>query len=331
MLSTTKVSRVEDVPVTWIFEYYTNCPEKLTGQNVKMKSIFNSTDKNPSFCIYVHSSSGNYKYKDFSADKQGDSLDLVKELFNLESRNEASHKIISDYNKYLTTNKPYVKSEIKNTDNFKIVSYKIRGWTTIDRDFWLQFHIGSSLLKKYNVVPLKSFTLKRKVSEHKFTVEKLRMYGFFTKKGKLYKIYQPGELDNKFFKVFDYYPGQEHLEYKADCLIIVSSLKDLMAFEKLKIPSVELMVPDSENTIIPKKIINKLKKKYKYVLSLFDNDEAGIKAMVKYKKEYNISGILVKLEKDIADNNKEHGLKTSREITLSSINNKLKEIKHEQN
>ena len=52
--------------------------------------------------------------------------------------------------------------KVKDIDNFKIVSYKRRGWTTIDRDFWLQFHIGSSLLKKYNVSTFKIFYFKKK-------------------------------------------------------------------------------------------------------------------------------------------------------------------------
>ena len=41
MLSTKNIiTNLKDVPQTWIFEYYCNLEEPLTGQNVKLKSFF---------------------------------------------------------------------------------------------------------------------------------------------------------------------------------------------------------------------------------------------------------------------------------------------------
>ena len=49
MIRTTQlVSDLNEVPETWIFEYYLNLTEKLDGQDIKMTSIFNSKDKEPS-------------------------------------------------------------------------------------------------------------------------------------------------------------------------------------------------------------------------------------------------------------------------------------------
>ena len=47
------VHDIKDVPATWIFEHFCKLKEKLTGQDVKMKSVFNIREKTPSMCIYI--------------------------------------------------------------------------------------------------------------------------------------------------------------------------------------------------------------------------------------------------------------------------------------
>jgi hypothetical protein len=52
MISTKNlVSSIIDVPDHWIFEHYCNLSEKLVGQDVKIKSLFNPTERTPSFSI----------------------------------------------------------------------------------------------------------------------------------------------------------------------------------------------------------------------------------------------------------------------------------------
>jgi len=49
MISTKHIiSDLKDVPREWVFENYLNLKEKLTGQDVKILSAFNSKDKVPS-------------------------------------------------------------------------------------------------------------------------------------------------------------------------------------------------------------------------------------------------------------------------------------------
>ena len=86
-----------DVPSYWVFQYYLNLSETLTGQDVKIKSIFNPSERTPSFCIYVDKSIMQYKFKDFSTGKNGNKIDLVKLMFNLEYP-DAMKKIVEDYN-----------------------------------------------------------------------------------------------------------------------------------------------------------------------------------------------------------------------------------------
>ena len=80
-------------------------------------------------------------------------------------------------------------------------------------------------------------------------------YGYFRKDGSLYKIYNPKDKRSKFIKVISYVQGHDQLLFKAKWLIILASLKDLMAFKKLKFPNIECVAPDSENTMLtPKQI-----------------------------------------------------------------------------
>ena len=77
------VIEINDVPSYWVFQYYLDLPEKLTGQDVKIKSIFNPSERTPSFVIYVDTKSNQYKFKDFSTGVAGSKSDLVQKIFNL--------------------------------------------------------------------------------------------------------------------------------------------------------------------------------------------------------------------------------------------------------
>jgi hypothetical protein len=99
MISTkTLTSNLADIPSYWIFEYYCNLTERLTGQDIKIKSLFNPNERTPSFCIFY--TDGRYLYKDFSTNSGGSGFNLVKELFNLTPSQTAS-KLLSDYNQFV--------------------------------------------------------------------------------------------------------------------------------------------------------------------------------------------------------------------------------------
>ena len=89
-------------------------------------------------------------------------------------------------------------------------------------------------------------------------------------------------------------------------LKITSSLKDIMCLDEFGY-NVELIAPDSENTMIKPHIIENLKNKYKKVITLFDNDTAGKNAIDKYKELYNLDGTTISLSKDPSDAVKNYG------------------------
>ena len=321
MLRTTSLTAsVADVPREWVFEYYLKLTVRLSGQDVKLKSPFNKGDKTPSFFVYYASTSSKYMFKDFSTDRQGDGIELVKELFGLTTRGEAAHMVISDYNAYVLQN-PNARRKLSITAQarWKVTSFTTRGWNKLDQAYWLSYKIGSSLLTHYNVKPLVNYTLSRtQGGKEEFKImDHTQTYGFFRSDGKLYKLYQPFSTI-KFIKVAEYIQGTDQLGFDKKYLIICSSLKDLMAFHKLGIKNAECIAPDSENVIIPLETILFYKDKYDAICTLFDNDAAGIKSMQKYKDNYDIPSVHLDLEKDLADCVKEHGIANTR-IHLYSL------------
>ena len=313
------VHDVKDVPVSWVFETFCKLKEKLTGQDVKIKSLFNPKERTPSMCIYMDKTNI-YRFKDFSSGGAGDHVELVKRLLQI-SYYQACQYIVEKYNDFvLHNNGGYDLQEFKQASKYKVTEYKIRGWNTQDQYYWTQFNIGSKLLKEYCVYPLEEYTMTK--DEMSLTIRSNYLYGYFKKDGSLYKIYQPKTLNKKFLKVADYVQGSEQTE-NLDNLIITSSLKDILALKSLKI-NYDYIAPDSENSMIRKEVMEDYLAKYKNIVVVFDNDEAGINAMIKYNKLYpQLKMLILPLSKDPSDSIKDHGPKVVREKLLSLLSTKI--------
>jgi hypothetical protein len=297
------------VPNEWIFENFLNLPEKLGGQSVSIKSIFNKADTNPSMIIYLHNS-GRYKFNDFSSGISGDGVDLIQKLFKLKTRQDAFNKALELYQS--ADNNEYEKVDIIKTEK-NIVSYEVREWNEYDVKYWTAYKLDSSDLDRYNVKALSSYTFEIKSGDNieLKTFNNTYSYGFFRKDDSLYKIYNPKNKIAKFIKVKNYIQGHDQLKLKYKWLMICSSLKDAMAFSKLKLP-IECIAPDSENTMLSEKQINLYKSKYKIISVLFDNDTAGKKAALKYKEMFDLPIVNFDVEKDLAECIKQHGIKNTK-------------------
>lgn len=314
------VSDLQEVPQEWVFEYYLNLKEKLTGQNIKMLSAFNVKDKVPS--MFVYQDNNKYKFKDFSSGFQGDHIELVKSLFNYDVRFKAVDRIITDYQEYLRHNAPVERGPIQFYDKFKVVDFEMRHWNSQDSKYWTGFRISSNILTQYNVVPLEFFTMSKTEPDGSITSYRFSrpyVYGYFRNDGELYKIYMPKVTDKKFIKVQNYVQGIDQLTYNTKYLVITSSLKDLMCFNRLGIGNVECIAPDSENTMIGEPTISLLTKRYKSVIVLFDNDEPGIKAAQRYQDKYGFKYVVLDMSKDLSDSVKDHGIEAVRDKLLSLL------------
>lgn len=323
------ISKLSDVPREWVFEHYLKLDEKLTGQDLKITSVFNPLEKNPSMFIYYATSAGAYKFKDFSSqDRSGDGVSLVQMMFDLTTRGEAAHKIIEDYNQFTLNNKEnYELREFKIRAKYKVTDFTKRGWNTLDKNYWTSFHIGSRILDFYNVVPLESYRMtKEEDGELKeLIITGQYIYGYFRNDGSLYKIYQPKVTDSKFIKVKEYIQGTDQLTFKVPYLVICSSLKDMGAFKRLGFTNCECVAPDSENTLINEAVISSYKHKYKKVMTLFDNDPAGIAAMEKYAINYKLAKVHLNLSKDLSDSIRDLGVENVRDIITPLLKEAINE------
>lgn len=301
---------IKDVPSDWIFENYLQLPEKLTGQRVRMSSIFNPHDKDPSMYLYFNSDTNTYKFKCFSTGIGGTAVELLMHLWKTNYRDTVK-TIIDDYTKYLNTGEK-LESKIFHVSQWVISDYSIRGWTTNDAKYWLQFNIGSDLLQRYNVFPIEKYTMCEKIddefTDNIFTIKRDNVYGYFNNNNELYKLYQPLNLNKKFLKLNQSVQGIEQLEGKK-FLVITSSLKDVMAIKSIPGLNIDVIAPDSENTKLSEELISELKTKYEAIVTYMDSDKAGVDSMQYYFNKYNLPFCYVPLCKDFSDMVKEYGIK----------------------
>lgn len=316
------------IPSNRIMERILNLDEVLDGQMVKLKSIFNKADTDPSMILFYSDDEQIYRFKDFSSGNYGDAVDIVLELYNIQDRQDGYRKILELFknDKEIPNNINSSCKEIR-----EVNKYKIRKWTNSDAEFWKQFGIGGSFLKNYNIKPLESYviTITKGDTVREMDFNQNMCYGYFNKAGELYKIYQPTRKVAKFLKLKEYTQGEEQLTYNARCLIIASSLKDIGAFKALKFKDIELVAPDSENVTITQAQIDKYRQSYEYVFTMFDNDVAGMKAMKHYKDLYNISYIYFNVEKDIAECVKQHGVASTKVFLIPILKNAIAREKNQ--
>lgn len=312
---------VKQINHIWIFwHYYNNHTkgrkiniEEFNGGNIKVLSIFNN-EKTPSLVFYCKNSK--YKFKCFSTGIQGDAIDFIINLYK-KPYITCCNLILKDYN----SRKEIITYNSEPTeDNFKILNYKISNFNNYDKDFWTPYCINTKILRKYNVKPMSSIVYSKKSK----VVEKslIKTYGYFTKFEELYKIYQPLNKNCKFLilnnKVIQ---GEDQLE-GFNYLLITSSLKDIMGIKTISNINLDIIAPNSENTLLNSNKIIEYKKKYEKILTLMDNDKVGKTAALKYKNLYNIDYIFLK-EKDPTDTIKKLGFKYFVHSIIPKINNKI--------
>lgn len=305
MISTKGFIDIKDVPVTWVFEYYGNLSEKLAGQDVRIKSLFNSNDKTPSMFIYLKKDKGVYYYKDFSSNNGGDFIDFVQKLFELPDRFTAMQKITTDYSKHKPAD-TFTIQTFRPVAKFKVDSCVLRNWNTNDAKYWEQYEISSKMLEYYNIKPIEEYVMFKEEDDlyKSITVKSSILYGYFNKEGELCKIYQPTNTKKKFLKIKDYIQGSDQIT-KGDNLFIASSMKDGICLKKM-FPGFDFIAPDSENSMINKEFVNNLE--YNNIYIIFDNDDAGKNSTQRYCSIFpKLKPIYLQVEKDVADAVKVHG------------------------
>ena len=309
------------IPSHWIFEFYCKLPEKLIGQDIKIKSVFRN-EKTPSMCIYYKN--GNYRFKDFSSGLVGSHVDFLTFFFNCPV-SQVLARMLNDYNTYIINHGVLTDREFISYTRYRIGEYKMRKWTSEDAKYWMQFGIDSKTLNHYNVSPLDFYILTRDVDgeTQKIIFERPHTYAYRRLDGTPYKIYQPKNTEKKFLKLADYIQVKDQLKFNQPNLIICSSLKDGMSLSKFGY-NAEIVAPDSENSMISAGVMAMYKSRYKAICTLFDNDIAGATSAQKYKDAYNIPSVILPMSKDVADSVRDYTMNSTRNVLTPLLKEALK-------
>lgn len=276
-------------------------------------------DKHPSFCFFIGKKDKKLMWQDFAKGQSGDIIAFIRLKLGLSNGN-AIKRIIKDINdghiKITEKGEQFVES-FKRTKT--IINVKRKNFTERDDNYWSQFGITRDILKLYNVFPIANFWINDEYQPWFYSqTQPMYAYKVFDK----FKIYRP--LSNNTiskwrtnFGKFDI-QGWEQLPEENDTVIITKSLKDVMTLYSL---GYNAIAGNSENVLIPDKVIKSLQKRFKRIIIFYDNDEGGIAGVKKMTEKYNniISIFLPKSyqlydAKDISDFYKEFGREKATKI-----------------
>jgi 5S rRNA maturation endonuclease (ribonuclease M5) len=321
------VTSLDEVPEDWIYKHYYklvmkdkddplygNIYQKFDGRIIKVRS-FQNRDSNPSLCFFYKNP--HYYWKDFSTGKGGNARSFVAIILN-KTDSAAENNILAAYEDYLND------GGVSDQPVIHHIETKIEGeskmFTEYGLDFFKDFKITLSTLNYYSAKELESYTITKGLRVQPFIGFN---FGYYCAEFGLYQIYNPRNESNKYLYVNPHYLiGRDQLQFKSKTCIIISGLKDIMALRDFNLDA-EYIAGQSETCLLDSKIIDWLKSKYKNVLSMLDYDDAGLKAMRRYKAVYNIKPVVISLKKDLAENNKYFPLDYLRDKYTVEINKVL--------
>ena len=238
-------------------------------------------DNRPSFGLYSIDGKRIY-YTDLATKERGGIYDLLSQMWQC-SYNEVLNRIQKDL---MTSNgeanvallsAPRNVYEITSNNDVQ-VEVKVREWRQYDIDYWASYGVPLEWLKYAEVYPISHKFVTKNGIKHTFGADKLAYAFVEHKEGKVtIKIYQPLNKDG-------YKWSNKHdrsvvslwtkIPETGDKVVICSSLKDALCFwANTGIPALALQ---GEGYGMSKTAVSELKRRYKQVYILFDNDKAGI-------------------------------------------------------
>lgn len=239
-------------------------------------------DVKPSFGLYTLNGSKVY-YVDLSTRDRGGLFDLLMKYWG-ESYSSVLNRVWEDLPNIQSAN---VKVNQVNSErticNFKQrdidLQCKVREWRDYDLEYWKSYGISLEWLKYADIYPISHKIVVKNGNRYVFGADKYAYAYVERKEGKVtLKIYQPfnkngykwsNRHDRSVISLWTKVP-----EY-GDRICICSSMKDaLCLWANTGIPSIAIQ---GEGYGMSNTAISELKRRYKHIYILLDNDEAGLK------------------------------------------------------
>ena len=308
------------------------------GIDIKSKKLFRSplrADKH-STCSLYRNSKNKLIFKDFATGQHLDVFNVVATKYSV-NYYEALKIIANDFgikhDSSIKKNKGKIDYNIPKIEDKEMarIQVEIQEFTELELKWWSKYGITRETLKKFNVFSCKHVFLNGDLYAQ--SQQHCPIFGYYGgkiqehgEKIELWRIYFP---KNKSYRFLTNWPskkvqGFSQLPSKGKVCVITKSMKDTMVFDSLGIPSCS---PNSETQFLSDQMLDNLKKRFKKLIVLFDNDQTGIIFMNKLKKKYPellYTWIPRKYEaKDISD----FYAKYKRKKTIQLINDFIKYIK----
>ena len=303
---------------------------------LKVPCIINSPlrqDRHPSFGLYSPNGT-EINYIDFSTRDSGTIFTLLKNMWNLDYP-EVFKRICQDFSRFnskatvIKSSKCDVTSQ-GSSSNIDM-KCKVREWKDYDLEYWASYGITLPWLKYANVYPISHKIIVKDGKEFVFGADKYAYAYVEFKEGKTtLKIYQP--FNKRGFKWANKHDRSvislwTKVPKTGDKIVVCSSLKDaLCLWANTSIPAIAIQ---GEGYGISGTAINELKRRYKEVYILLDNDEAGLRDGEKLSASTGFINLVlpnINGAKDVSDLYKSlENKKRFKDIILNLFNN------HQQN
>lgn len=263
-------------------------------------------DNNPSLSFY--SKDGiEILWTDFSTKEGGDVIHLMSKYWGESYADAVKHlwedlpNITNISGHTQLSKKRYI---VKKTN--VILKCKVREWKDYDLEFWNSFGISKKWLEYADVYPISHKIIIKNDEKFVFSADKYAYaYVEFKDKKTTLKIYQP--FNTKGFKWSNNHDRSvislwTKVPANGLMICICASLKDaLCLWANTGIPSIAVQ---GEGYSMSDTAISELKRRYKNVYILFDNDEAGLEDGLKLSAQTGFTNIVlprINGAKDISD------------------------------
>lgn len=224
------------------------------------------------------------RYVDFATGDRGTLFALLSKMWNM-SYTDTLYKIKQEViknDRTLLTTKQSIHSNfcsINKLSQSKLsIQVRVREWKDYDIQYWKSYGVNLKWLKYANVYPITHKIIHKDGKTYTFAANKYA-YAFaeFKEGNKTFKIYQPFSKDYKWMNNHDssVISLWTKVPEKGERICICSSLKDaLCLWSNTGIPCIAVQ---GEGYMLSQTAIRELKKRFKNIYILFDNDEPGLK------------------------------------------------------